>query len=91
MTSMCKYLILRGFLIFITVPQKNCIIKRNVSTKQIFDLIEDVDASLSELYRKNLIQSPVSNIKEMIETTSLALKNNVEKGLSLGKELIKEY
>jgi hypothetical protein len=64
-------------------------LNKSFSTKQILDLIDDVDASLSELYRKNLIQSPVSNIKEMIETTSLALKNNVENGLSLGKELIK--
>jgi len=64
-------------------------LNKSFSAKQIFALIDDVDASLSELYRKNLIQIPVSNIKEMIETTSLALKNNVEKGLSLGKELIK--
>ena len=43
MTSMCKYLILRGFLIFITVPQKNCIIKRIISTKHIFVVTSHFD------------------------------------------------
>lgn len=44
MTSMCKYLILRGFLIFITVPQKNCIIKRIISTKHILVVTSYFDA-----------------------------------------------
>ena len=65
------------------------ILNQNFTNKELANLVKGLDESFLELINSSLIRGPVSNIKEQVNITALALKNNVKEGLFIGKSLIK--
>jgi hypothetical protein len=65
------------------------ILNQNFTNKELVNLVKGLDESFSELINSNLIKEQVSNIKEQVSITALALKDNVKEGLFIGKSLIK--
>ena len=65
------------------------ILNQNFTNKELANLVKGLDESFLELINSSLIREPVSNIKEQVNITALALKNNVKEGLFIGKSLIK--
>ena len=64
-------------------------LNQNFTNKELGNLVKGLDESFLELINSSLIREPVSNIKEQVNITALALKNNVKEGLFIGKSLIK--
>ena len=65
------------------------ILKVNFDNSELGDLFKDLDQDISNSLSSNLIKGPIDNIKANINSINEKLEEDNEKGIELGKKLIK--
>ena len=63
--------------------------KVNFDNSELGDLFNDLDQDISNSLSSNLIKDPIENIKASVNSTNDKLEEDHEKGIELGKKLIK--
>jgi hypothetical protein len=65
------------------------LLNKNFSSKELSGIFEGLDEKLQDVLITSLTETPISNIKNHIETASSLVDKNSKSGIKVGKKLIK--